>query len=244
MAPKWCVRAPGRVGPGPSYHRRVPREQSPDPSRLDTIVAPGIGRAIVEPDVATVRLGVSVIRPTATEARQAAAATMSAVLEAVAATGVERRDIRTTLVGLNPVTDYSSERGPRVTGYQVSNTVEVTVRRLPSAGELIDGALGAGASSLEGLEFRLEDPSSAEEAARRAAIDDARRRATALADAAGVTSGRVVGIVEGVGPPSVPFAVGGTRGMLAMKASETADTPVEAGSHEIVVSVVVTFAIG
>jgi uncharacterized protein YggE len=209
----------------------------------DTIIAPGTGRTMVEPDIATVRLGVTIVRPTATEAREAAATTMSAVLEAVAASGVERRDVRTTLVGLNPVTDYSSERGPRVTGYQVANTVEITVRDLASAGELIDAGLRAGASSLDGLEFRLDDPSTAEDAARRAAVDDARRRAAVLAEAAGVSVGRVVGIVEGGGRPPLPFAAGGTSGMLAMKSAEAADTPVEAGSQEVAVSVVVTFAI-
>ena len=225
------------------YHQRVPRN-APPADDLDAIIVPGTGRTIVEPDIATVRLGVAIVRPTASDAREAAAATMSALLEAVGAAGVGRRDIRTTLVDLSPVTDYSPERGPRVTGYQVSNTVEITVRDLASAGELIDAGLRAGASSLDGLEFRLDDPSSAEDAARRAAIDDARRRAAVLAEAAGVSVGRVVGIVEGGDRPPPPIAAGGTRGMLAMKSAEAADTPVEGGSQEVVVSVVVTFAIG
>jgi uncharacterized protein len=212
---------------------------SPDP---ESITVPGTGRVAVEPDIANVRLGVSIIRPTAAAAREAAAATMTAVLDAVSGHGVAKRDIRTTLLGLNPVTDYSSEKGPRVTGYQVTNTVEITVRNLATAGALIDAGLGAGASSLDGLEFRLEDPASVEDAARRAAIDDARRRAAVLAEAAGVGVGRVLAIVEGERPP-MPFPAGGTRGVMAFKA-EAADTPVEGGSQEVVVSVVVTFAIG
>src|SRR5687768_6205138 len=242
---EWCVDAPACPEAHyrcHRYHRRMPR--NPPPAHdLDAIIVPGTGRTIVEPDIATVRLGVAIVRPTASDAREAAAATMSAVLEAVAAAGVGRRDVRTTLVGLSPVTDYSSERGPRVTGYQVSNTVEIIVRDLASAGELIDAGLRAGASSLDGLEFRLDDPSSAEDAARKVAIDDARRRAAVLAEAAGVSVGRVVGIVEG-DRPQLPFAAGGTRGILAMKSAEAADTPVEGGSQEVVVSVVVTFAIG
>jgi uncharacterized protein len=204
-----------------------------------TIVAPGLGRVTVEPDVATVRLGVALTRPTASEARETAAATMTAVLEAIAAAGVERRDIRTSLVGLGPITDYSSERGPRVTGYQLTNTVEMTVRDLPSAGKVIDAGLAAGASSLDGLEFRLDDPAPAEDAARRAAIEDARRRATTLAAAADVQLGPVVGIVEGAHPTPM-FERGGIAG-LALKAA--ADTPIEAGTQDVVISVVVTFLI-
>ena len=213
---------------------------SSTPSAADrTIVAPGLGRLTVEPDVATLRLGVSLTRPTATDAREAAAATMTAVLEAIAAAGVERRDIRTSLVGLGPITDYSSERGPRVTGYQLTNTVEVTVRDLASAGQVIDAGLAAGASSLDGLEFRLDDPTPAQDAARRAAVEDARRRATTLAGAADVRLGPVVGIVESAYPTPM-FERGGVEGM-ALKAS--ADTPIEAGTQDVVISVVVTFLI-
>jgi uncharacterized protein YggE len=206
----------------------------------ETIIVPGRGRVTVEPDLASVRLGVALTRPTATEAREAAATTMTAILAAVAAAGVERKDLRTALVGLNPVTDYSSERGPRVTGYQLTNTVEVTVRALATVGAVIDAGLAAGATSLDGLDFRLADPTAAESEARRAAVVDARRRAETLAAAAGRTLGTVIGLVEGQQPPVGPFPRGPIAEM-AMKAE--ADTPVEAGSQEIVVSIVVTFAL-
>ena len=174
----------------------------PSPDR--TIVVPGLGRQTVVPDVATIRLGVAITRPTAADARDAAGTIMTAVLDAVTAAGVERRDLRTSLVGLGPITDYSSERGPRVTGYQLTNVVEMTVRDLASAGRIVDAGLSAGASSLDGLDFRLEDPTDAQGHARRAAVDDARSRAATLAAAAGVTLGGVIGIVEG-GPPVPMF---------------------------------------
>ena len=97
----------------------------------------------------------------------------------------------------------------------------------------------AGASSLDGLEFRLDDPAPAEDAARRAAVEDARRRATTLAAAADVRLGPVVGIVEGSRPAPM-FERGGIAGM-ALKAAS--DTPIEAGTQDVVVSVVVTFLI-
>lgn len=213
----------------------------PETAGSRTIVVPGTGRVTVEPDVATIRLGVAIVRPTASAAREAAASTMTAILDAVADAGVARRDLRTALVSLSPVTDYSAERGPRVTGYQVTNTVALTVRDLAATGAVIDAGLAAGASSLDGLEFRLDDPTAAEDSARRAAVQDATKRATALANAAGVTLGRAIGIVEGARGP-IPFEPGGGIRGLAMKA-ETADTPVESGTQDVEVSVVVTFAI-
>jgi Uncharacterized conserved protein len=206
------------------------------------IAVPGTGRVTVEPDVASIHLGVTVIRQTASAARESAAMTMTAILDALAAAGIARRDMRTALVALNPVTDYSSDKGPQVTGYQISNSVAITVRDLAATGTVIDAALGAGASSMDGLEFHLEDTSEAESAARTAAVEDARRRATTIAAAAKVTLGSVIDVVEGDrGQGPMPFA-GGMR-VMAMKA-EAADTPVESGTQEISVSVVVTFAIG
>lgn len=214
----------------------------PDPTdNQHSILVPGTGRVVVEPDVATLRLGVLVVRQTAAAAREAAAVTMTAVIDALIGRGVAKRDLRTALLSLNAVTDYSSEKGPRVTGYQVANSVSVTVRDLASAGALIDAALGAGATSMDGLDFHVDDPSAAEEKARQQAIADARRRAATIAAAAGLTLGAVIGVVEGErGGGPVPYPAGRA---LALKA-EAADTPVEAGSQEIVVSVSVAFAIG
>jgi uncharacterized protein YggE len=205
-----------------------------------SIVVPGTGRVTVEPDVATLRLGVLVVRQTAAAARDAAAATMTAVIDALSGRGVARRDLRTALLSLNALTDYSSDKGPRVTGYQVANSVSVTVRDLASAGGLIDAALGAGATSMDGLDFHVDDPSAAEEKAREAAIVDARRRAATIAAAAEVALGRVIGVIEGErGGGPAPYPAGR---VFALKA-EAADTPVEVGSQEIVVSVSVAFAI-
>jgi uncharacterized protein YggE len=212
-----------------------------DPSAPGTIVVPGVGRVVVRPDVASLRLGVVVVRPTAGEARQAAAGTMTAVVDALRAGGVEPKDLRTSLVSLDAVRDYSSEKGPRVTGYQLSNAVEATVRTIDAAGDLIDAALGAGATSLDGLSFRLADPREALAEARRLAVADAHARAETLAGEAGVQLGRVVAISEGgyaaPGPP-LPMAE------LQMKSVADVATPVEAGAEELSVTVTVTYAFG
>lgn len=211
-------------------------------SRPNTIVVPGSGRITIQPDVATVRLGAMLVRNSAAEAREAAAAAMTAILDAIAAAGVARRDIQTSLLSLSPVTDYSPETGPRVTGYQVHNSVTVTVRDLSAAGKVVDAGLAAGATNLDGLEFSLDDRTEAEDAARRVAVDDARRRAQVLASAAGVALGRVIAIRE-EDRPGMPIPRG--HGMRAMDLKmESADTPVESGTDELVVSVIVTFAIG
>ena len=203
-----------------------------------TIVVGGTGRIAVEPDVADLRLGVSVARPTVDAARADAAAAMTAILAAIKGAGVAPRDIRTTLVSVQPRYDYRDGKAPVLTGYELANTVEVTIRDLATLGGVIDGSLGAGATSMDGLSFRVEDPTDAERAARIAAVAQARSRAETLAEAAGVSIAGVVDVVEGVAsPPSSPLAKA-ARMMLA----DTA-TPVEGGTTDVSVSVTVTFRI-
>jgi len=202
-----------------------------------SITVPGQGTVIVEPNVASVRLGVNVLADTAGAARASAAGTMKKILDAVTKQGVARRDVRTALVSLNPTMDYSDNKGPRITGYQVQNTVAVTLRNLAKTGELIDAALGAGASTLDSLDFRLDDPTRPSEEARAAAMTDARARATTIARAAEAKVGAVLAVVEGQ-PMAPPMPYPAAR--MALKADAVA-TPVESGTQEIAVALTVTF---
>lgn len=206
-----------------------------------SITVPGRGTVRVDPDVATIRFGAVVVRPTAGDARSAAAATMGGVIDALTGGGVDRRDLRTTLVGLDAVREYGQDGSARVTGYQLNNTIEATVRKIDTVGSVIDAALAAGATSMDGLTFRLADPTEALAEARRRAVADARARAVTLAAEAGVTLGPVVAITEGGAlPPGPPRPMAEMR----MKAAADIATPVEAGTNELEIGVTVSFEIG
>lgn len=210
-------------------------DPSTDPG---TIVVSGTGRVAVEPDVADLRLGVALSRPTVEAARAVAAETMAAILVSVEGGGVARRDIRTSVLTVQPRYDYREGKAAKLTGYDLANAVEVTVRDLGKLGAVVDGALAAGATSLDGLSFRVDDPRDAESAARTAAVAQARERAGVLATAAGVRLKAVTGIVEGGPPPTWPQPRAAKMALAA-----DAETQVEAGTTEIAVTVTVTFAI-
>lgn len=202
-----------------------------------SIVVSGTGRVSVEPDVADLRLGVAVSRPTVDAARADAAATMTAILAAVDAAGVPRRDVRTSLLSVQPRYDYRDGKPPTLTGYELANAVTVTVRDLTRLGDVVDGTLGAGATSMDSLSFRVDDPAPAEREARVLAMAAARSRADILAEAADLEIISVGAVVEGtaVAPP-------GPR-MKAERMLMAADvaTPVEAGSQEVTVTVTVSY---
>jgi uncharacterized protein YggE len=217
----------------------MPDASTPDasPPATGTIVVSGTGRISVQPDTAELRLGVTVSKPSVGAARLEAGRTMDDILDALEDVGIERDDVRTALLSVQPRYDYRDGRAPVLAGYDIANTVEVTVRDLAALGDVVDGTLGAGATSMDGLTFRLSDPARAEREARTRAMAEARSRADVLAEAAGLSIDAVTDIVEGVpvGPPMpLPKA-------QRMTMATDGATPVEAGTLEVAVTVTVTY---
>ena len=185
-----------------------------------------------------VRLGVNVIAATAGAARESAAVTMNAVLKAVLAQGVARRDVRTSLVSLNPTMDYSAKAGPardRLPGSEQRFGHAAQPRQDRRSHRRGTGRAARRRSTRSTSAWAI--PTRATEQARTAAMDDAQARATTLARAAGQKLGDVVAVVEG-SPMSPPMPFPAAR--MAMKAAD-ASTPVESGTQEISVFLTVTF---
>ena len=198
----------------------------------------GTGRVSIRPDVADLRLGVTITESTVEAARAASAKVLNGVIAGLKAIGVDERDLRTSIVSVQPQYDYSQQSAPpRLVGYQFTNIVAATIRDIDKVGDAIDRALGAGATNVDQIGFRVADQSAAETEAREAAVRDARAKADALARAAGVTIEGVAAITEGGAGP-IPFPRPFERMALAAK---DAGTPIEAGENEITATVTVTY---
>ena len=205
-----------------------------------TISVAGTGKVTVIPDMATVGLGVLIEKPTAAEARDAAATAMTAVVAAIRKLSIADKDIATSIVSLNVVYDYPTNGGQKIRGYQLQNVVTVTVRNLDNLTPLIDDTVAAGATTINGISFDVADRASAESAAREKAVRDARARADTLATTAGVRITGVASISEQV---STPVWYGPTYSAAA-GAKDSAATPVLPGSSDVTISVAVVYTIG
>jgi len=209
------------------------------PALARTITVTGSGRATVRPDLADLRLGVSITSPTVESARGASAAALTAVLGKLKALGVEDADLRTSIVSVSPQYDYSREGAPpRLSGYNFTNLVAATLRDVDRLGDAIDAALTAGATNIDRIDFRVADQTAAEKSARELAVGDARTKAETYAAAAGVTIAGVAASSEGAAP--IPFPMPYERMALAAK---DASTPIEAGMNEIVATVSIVYLI-
>ena len=121
--------------------------------------------------------------------------------------------------------------------YTATNSVELTIRNLDSAGKVLSAATGAGANQLYGVRFEIEDPSALQGEARKKAVEDARARAERLAQLAGVKLGPAVSItdLDGGGGGPVP--------MFAMAKMDTAAAPLERGELTVTSTVQIVFAL-
>ena len=194
-----------------------------------------------EPDIAIMTTGVQTEAKTAAQAVADNARKMTDVFKTVEAAGVAKKDMQTSNFSLSPRYDYSSRGAPpRVTGYTASNQLSITVRDLDDLGETMDAIVSAGSNTFGGLRFALDDPSGAQDEARRTAMTKARERAELYAAAAGLKVKRIVTISEsgGYNPGPMP--------MMQSRAIEAADatTPIATGEVGYSITVNVMFELG
>jgi hypothetical protein len=158
------------------------------------------------------------------------------VIAALTEHGIEGSNLKTSAYGIHP--EYDHRDGRRLRGYRITNTLEAVVRDLSSVGSIVDAAAAAAADStvVHGLSFGFEDSKTLEAEARRAAWDDALRRAQQLAELAAVGLGQATSIVEQTYAAPQPA-------MRAMAMEAAVQTPIEPGESTVTVTINVEFAI-
>lgn len=206
-----------------------------------TLTVTGQGTVVVEPDTASVAFGVTIEDETLATAQAEATSTMTAILAAVTDAGVAERDVQTVDYSVTILYDYDDDGNvTRILGYQVSNTVNVTVRQLDSLGTILDAVVAQGANNVYGVSFFVNDTTAAASQARIAAVEDAMAKANDIATAAGLTVSRVVSIDEQSTAPPTPVDYYPAADADVAESSGFA-VPVQAGSTDIMATVYMVF---
>lgn len=210
----------------------APAQQPP------VLVVNGNSEVLAQPDEAVVRLGIVKQANVAEAAQQQANQVAQEILKAIAGVGVVSKDIQTSRLVLSPVYNgRDAER--RIVSYNATNTVSVRVDNLSIVGSVIDAGLKAGANQLEGVQFRLKNELPSREQALREAVEEARGKAQAMADALHVSLAEVLEASEGgvtVSPRVQAFqAVAG--------AGPASPTPVSPGEIEVRANVTLRYRI-
>jgi len=195
--------------------------------RATTFNLSAYGETRVEPDMATITLGVMTEGKTAAEAMAANATRMTAVVASLKKAGIAEKDIQTSNLNLNPQYRYEENKPPILTGYQASNQVTIRVLDLKKLGAAVDATVSAGANQIQGVSFGLLDPTIAENAAREAAVKALAAKVDLYAKATGHRVARLVTLSEGGGyTPRPPMPV---LEMAAARGFAKDSTPVQGG---------------
>ena len=200
----------------------------------------GSGKASAKPDIATAVVGIQVTTNTLAEATSQANAKMTSIINQVKSMGVADKDMQTINYSVSPVTQQNTPQNttPRITGYNVSNQLRITIRKIDDLGKILDGAVTAGANNIYGVSFSIENPKPLQMQARADAVKDAQDKAGQLAKAGGLTLGKIIFINEGTVSPQPIFRAAG-----APMALDSSAVPVQTGELEVTVSVDVRFAV-
>lgn len=209
-----------------------------------TISVTGEGKAFAAPDIAEVSLGIQTGRqPTATAAMNKLKEGMDAVFSAVKKMGVEEKDIRTENFNLNPVYDWTQDRGQIFRGFEANQSLRIKVRNLDKASDVVTAAASAGANQAGGVNFTVDDPEAKRSEAREKAIAQARGKAEKLAADLGMRLGVIKSFDEGgaYGGP-VPMIMRGAKDAgMGGGGPEAAALPLPPGEQEITVQVTITY---
>lgn len=211
--------------------------QTPALPAPPTVVVRGDGEVRAVPDLAYVGLGTEHTAPTPKEAQAVVATAMTAVQQKLAAAGVAKDAMRTTAYDVQARVDWvNGKQVPR--GYVARHTIEVRVDDLARVGELLELAIGAGGTSVQGVRFDLKERAKLERDALTRAVADARARADAVAAGVGSAIAGIVRIEEaglsGGGPEPVMMR------MAAAPMAGDAAPPVAPGETVIRATVTLT----
>ena len=201
----------------------------------------GEGRASAAPDMAVLGLGVSAKASTVKAANSQVQEAMSDLLDSLKGNGVQEKDIQTSQFSVYPEYDYRNNE-QILTGYRVAHMLQVKVRDIDKAGEVIDDAVEAGGDLLQvqSISFTIDDTTALRSEARAEAVADAQTKAEELATLAGVSLGKPTYISESISTPyPQPYY---DRG-IGYAMEEAAVTEISTGELEVVVTVQISYAI-
>ena len=212
----------------------------------NTISVTGTGEISVAPDMALVSVGVVREAETARAALDANNKAMASVLAAMKNEGIEEKDLQTSNFNIQPRYFYPKRKAngeqpaPKITGYIVSNNLDIRIRDLAKTGEILDSVVTLGVNSGGNIRFMNANTKDILKKARTAAVKDAVEKAETLADAAAVRLGNILNISENaIRPAPVPLAQART---LAVQ-EDAGAVPIAGGENSYRVNVQISWEI-
>jgi uncharacterized protein YggE len=220
---------------------------------VNTISVSGKAEVFAVPDIGSFSFSVTEEGKTMREAQEKESKKMNAILDAVKAMKVAEKDVKTTGYNSYPKYEYSQTAcvqtypsycppGKQVlTGYEVSQTISVKIRKTDEAGAVLTKVGDLGADNISGLEFVVDDMDKVQAEARDKAIKDAKDKADVLAESLGVKLVKIVSFNENGYQPYYAMDAYAGKAVMSESAPVAPQTPV--GENTITSNVSITYEV-
>jgi uncharacterized protein len=208
-------------------------------TKTNLFSASGTGKATGIPDTAQVSMGVTKTASTVADAQSQTNSAANKIIEDLKKLGIKDKDIKTTGYNINPNYDYV-RGGQAITGYTVTQTLEVDISPIDIANKAIDTATADGANLVNGASFTFSDKTKAdlETKARTEAVKTAKAKAESLAKITGIRLGKIIDVQEtnGYNPRPVLMMAKG-----ALDSSASAPTQLQPGESSITIDITLSY---
>ncbi len=206
---------------------------------VPTISVSGEGVVEAPPDIATISVGVVSRNKDAAQVQSENARKATNIINSVVTLGIERKNIRTGNYNFRQVYHNDDNNRRIFDGYEVTNTVTITVNDLSKVGKIIDAALSNGANQIDSLNFGIRDREKFQNDALRLAVRDALKKA----EIAAAELGKSIVSVRNVSINSSSIGAPRMEKMAMMNMDSGFETPIESGTLSCSASVQVEFEI-
>jgi|SRR5271166_1361821 len=167
----------------------------------------GSGQVQGVPDTLTADVGIEFTAPDVTAAMNQTNDRQQAVINALVGAGLDRKDISTTTVTLEPQYSNAGPNGSAtISGYRATNAIQVKIHPTDAASRMLTLIVSTGgdATRISSVSYSIADDSQLVKDARARAFNDAKTRADQYAQLSGLRLGRVLSISEASGNTPTP----------------------------------------
>lgn len=236
---------------------------------VNTITLSGTGKVFAVADVANFSFTVDETANTVADAQKLATDKNNKAIDYLKKQSIDEKDIQATGYNVSPKYDYNTRpcvipmstqsssgevgtgvasapsivcpsSGPKLVGYEVTESINVKVRDITKAGTILAGIGSLNVTNISGLTFTIDNDKDLKAQARKMAIDDARTQAEKLAKDLGVHLGKVTSFSENGASPVFYSA----KAMDSVSANGAGSVPqIPAGQNEIDSNVQITYQI-
>ncbi|WP_394230409.1 SIMPL domain-containing protein [Shewanella colwelliana] len=158
------------------------------------IVVHGAGQIITKPDMAKITFEVSSVQDDALAAKKEVDKRVNALLNGLEKYNVNDDNVSASSLLTEPHVNYTDEGLEVIAGYVATRTLKVTLSELAQMNEFIDFALSVGINEIEDIKLLSIHSSTLKNQATTLAVEDAKTKGAALANAFGANLGKIYSI--------------------------------------------------